>query len=214
MTAFTPMDVLAIDTCGPQGSIALARIEPDSFNVLAEIEMAGKTYSARLIPVLRAMLQEQGMEPLDLDAVVIVNGPGSFTGVRVGVSSAKGLADALVIPLLAVSRLAVLAWKAKSTCAALDAGRGEFYFRSGDQEYLIASNDLPSTGAEAVGVCEAGAQRGFLNPVPVDLPRATDALRYAVPRLLSRDYSDPETLDGNYVRRSDAEIFAKVAGKA
>lgn len=214
MSALAPMLVLALDTCGLSGSITLGRVDSGTVDVLAQTALAGKTYSACLVPALRAMLQEQGIEAADLNAVVVVNGPGSFTGVRIGVSSAKGLADALDIPLLAVSRLAVLARKAQSRCAALDAGRGEFYLRSGDQEYLIGAKDLPYLSTDAIAVCEASAQRMFTTAVLVEPPAALDALHSALPRLLARDYSDPRTLDGNYVRRSDAEIFAKAVGKA
>ena len=72
-------------------------------------ELAGKTYSAELVPKIQELLEEQGVGLQELEAVVVVHGPGSFTGVRIGVSSAKALAEALNIPLLAVSRLAVLA---------------------------------------------------------------------------------------------------------
>ncbi|HTV04023.1 MAG TPA: tRNA (adenosine(37)-N6)-threonylcarbamoyltransferase complex dimerization subunit type 1 TsaB [Acidobacteriaceae bacterium] len=208
------MMALAIDTCGPNGSIALGRVESNTVDVLARTELAAKTYSAQLIPALRSMLQQQGMEASALQAIVVVNGPGSFTGVRIGLSSAKGLADALEIPLLAVSRLAVLAWRAESSCAALDAGRGEFYFRDGDREFLLGAKDLPLMNSESVAVCEGSAQQAFAGAIVVDPPAAEDALRYAVSRLLAHDFADVETLDGNYVRRSDAEIFAKTAGKA
>ncbi|HUY81177.1 MAG TPA: tRNA (adenosine(37)-N6)-threonylcarbamoyltransferase complex dimerization subunit type 1 TsaB [Acidobacteriaceae bacterium] len=207
------MMVLAIDTCGTSGSLALGRVAPDTADVLAQAELAGKTYSAQIVPVLRTMLSEQGIETTDLNAIVVVNGPGSFTGIRIGVSSAKGLAEALGIPLLAVSRLAVLAWKAESSRAALDAGRGEFYFRTGDHEYLLGAKDLLLTSTEAVAVCEASAQRVFADASFVQPPTADDALRYAAPGLLAHNFADTETLDANYVRRSDAEIFAKAAGK-
>lgn len=210
------MMVLAIDTCGPSGSIALGRIEPDEapdmVDVLAQTELAGKTYSAQLVPVVRAMLREQGIDAAALDTVVVVNGPGSFTGIRVGVSSAKGLAEALSIPVIAVSRLAVLAWKAGVQRAALDAGRGEVYFRDGDHEFLLGASALPVTNMEQAAVCDANAQRVFEGAIVADPPTAEDALRYAVPRLLAHSFADVETLDGNYVRRSDAEVFAKTAG--
>jgi tRNA threonylcarbamoyladenosine biosynthesis protein TsaB len=118
--------VLAIDTCGATGSIALGRLEGGAVTLLAQTELAGKTYSAQLVPAVRVLLADQNVDIGALSATVVVNGPGSFTGVRIGVSSAKGLAEALAVPLLAVSRLAVLAWKAGAEQAALDAGRGEF----------------------------------------------------------------------------------------
>jgi len=211
------MIVLSIDTCGPSGSIALGSVEPDAVEVLVQTELAGKTYSAQLVPVLRTMLQkqqqEQGVDVSALDAIVVVNGPGSFTGIRIGVSSAKGLAAALDIPVLAVSRLAALAWKAQTHCSALDAGRSEFYFRDGNREFLLGAKNMPLTSIESTAVCEPTAERAFANAVLVTPPNASDAIRYSVPRLLACDFSDLELLDGNYVRRSDAEIFAKVAGR-
>jgi tRNA threonylcarbamoyladenosine biosynthesis protein TsaB len=212
------MIVLAIDTCGAMGSIALGRVEEGAVSVLAQTELAGKSYSAQLVPAVRAMLAGQSMETVALEGIAAVNGPGSFTGVRVGVSSAKGLAEALGIPLLAVSRLAVLAWKAGASRAAIDAGRGEFYFRSGGREFLLQAKDTPLTEPGGIAVCEASAQRVFPQGVSVEAPTAADALRFALPKLLAGDFADVALLDGNYVRRADAEIFsrtgAKTAGKA
>ncbi len=212
------MIVLAIDTCGAIGSIALGRIEQNMVETLAQVELAGKTYSAQLVPSLREILNRQGLTAGALAAIVVVNGPGSFTGVRIGVSSAKGLAEALGIPLVAVSRLAVLARKAGTGRAAIDAGRGEFYFRDHDREYLLGAKDLPILGQGreqgTIAVFEARAQQVFPNAQFVEAPTAEDALQYAMPRLLAHDFADVETIDGNYVRRSDAEIFAKAAGKA
>lgn len=203
--------ILGIDTCGPSGTVALARLDDGEISVLAQTEMTGKTYAAQLVPAVRAMLTEKRAEPAALQAIVVVNGPGSFTGIRIGVSSAKGFAEALEIPVLAVSRLAVLAWKAGAQQAALDAGRREFYFRQEDQEALLAATSVPNSGSLAV--CEASAQQEFPKAVLVDPPTASDALNFATPRILARDFDDVVTLDGNYLRRSDAEIFAKVAPK-
>lgn len=200
------MIVLAIDTCGTAGSIALGRFEDSAVTILGQSEMPGKTYSAQLVPAVRTLLTGQ-----QLEAIVVVNGPGSFTGVRIGVSSAKGLAEALSIPLLAVSRLAVLAWKADVNAAALDAGRNELYVRDQDLEILLAAKDVPSS--TAVAICEPAALQIFPNAVLVDPPTAADALQFATPLLAASDFADISTLDANYVRRSDAEIFAKAAGK-
>ncbi len=208
------MMVLGIDTCGVMGSIALARVEGGAVLVLAKTELAGKTYSAQLVPATRALLGTQSVDAGALDAVVVVNGPGSFTGVRIGVSSAKGLAEGLGIPLLAVSRLAVLAWKADTERAALDAGRGEFYFRDGSLETLRAAKDVSWSLPGGLAICEESTLRVFPEAALIDAPTAEDAIRFAAPRLLAGDFADVATLDGNYVRRSDAEIFAKAPGKA
>jgi tRNA threonylcarbamoyladenosine biosynthesis protein TsaB len=208
------MMVLAIDTCGATGSIALGRVGQDAIEVLAQTVLAGKTYSAQLVPVLREMLEKQGLIPGDLQAIVVVNGPGSFTGIRIGVSTAKGLSEALGIPVVAVSRLAVLAWKAGADRAALDAGRGEFYFRDREREFLLAAHESQTLEAELTAICEPAVRSAFSKAEMVEVPTAQEALSYAAPRLQARDFADVETLDGNYVRRSDAELFAKAAGKA
>src|ERR1700722_14699098 len=98
------MKILLIDTCGETGSIALAELLPEPA-VLATATLPGRTASERLLSVIRDLAA-----PLDsLDAVAVVHGPGSFTGVRVSLSAAKGLCEALNLPLIAISRLAVLA---------------------------------------------------------------------------------------------------------
>lgn len=206
------MIVLAIDTCGGSGSVALGRVESGSAAVLAQTELAGKTYSAQLAPAIRYMLAAEGIDFARLEAIVAVSGPGSFTGIRVGLSTAKGLAEALQIPILAVSRLAVLAWKGRVQSAALDAGRGEFYFREEAREFLISGKNLPQ-GLTDLAVCEPDAHWAFREAVLVQRPTAADALQCAAPRVLAGDFADLATLDGNYVRRSDAEIFAKLPGK-
>lgn len=207
------MIVLAIDTCGPLGSVALGRVDPQDVLVLGETELAGRTYSAQLVPAVRALLANEKMDAAQLEAIVVANGPGSFTGIRVGVSSAKGFAEALNVPILAVSRLAVLAWKAATDAAALDAGRGEFYFRDGEHEALVTSKGIALSGPGSLAVCEPAAHSGFPDAVLVAAPSAADALRFAAPRLLASDFADTTALDGNYVRRSEAELFAKPSGK-
>jgi tRNA threonylcarbamoyladenosine biosynthesis protein TsaB len=208
------MIVLAIDTCGPTGSVALGNIAGTAVSLLTQTELAGKTYSSQIVPAVRRLLASKGLNAGAVEAIVVVNGPGSFTGVRIGVSSAKGFAEALRIPLLAASRLAVLAWKAEAQRAALDAGRGEFYFRDGSHEALVASKGLLLPDARPVAVCEPSAQRAFPEAILVEAPTAGDALNFAAPQLLAGDFADVGALDGNYVRRSDAEIFAKTIGKA
>lgn len=211
------MIVLAIDTCGASGSVALGRVEAAaSISVLGESELPGKTYSAQLVPEVRGLLTAHGISAGDLDAIVVVNGPGSFTGIRVGVSSAKGYAEGLNLPMVAVSRLAVLAWKAEAGRAALDAGRNELYYlengRDGRRESLVAAADLQTSAGLAV--CEPSLHWRFPEAMLVAAPTAADALRFAAPLLLAREFADIATLDGNYVRRSDAEVFSKAAGKA
>lgn len=204
--------LLAIDTCGSTGTIALARYDGERITVLGAADLAGKTYSAMLMPRLRELLAAQKASIRQIEAIIVVNGPGSFTGVRVGVSGVKGLAEIFATPVIAVSRLQVLAHKAKTRYAALDASRGEFYFRDDDsqREELLSFDELRAAGsARNLAVCEERAAAAFPEAQVVTPPTASDALAVALPRLLARDFDDLAALDGNYLRRSDAELFAK-----
>jgi tRNA threonylcarbamoyladenosine biosynthesis protein TsaB len=211
--------IVGIDTCGATGTVALAQWREGVASLMAQTELAGKTYSAQLIPKINELLDGQRVSLKDIEAIVAVKGPGSFTGVRIGLASAKALAEALGIPLIAVSRLRVLAEKGQRQAAALDAGRGEFYFGSREFEGLLGPEEvrerlaLPDGG---LAVCEEGAAAVFTGAswpaaILVDPPTAWDAISLATFRLSEGDFDDVESLDANYLRRSDAEIFSKPA---
>lgn len=218
--------LLAIDTCGSIGTIALARRDGDEIAVLGTVELANKTSSAMLTLRLRELMETHRVSLQQIEVIIVVNGPGSFTGVRVGVSAVKGLAEVFATPVIAVSRLRVLAHKARTRYAALDAGRGEFYFRDNEpvavREALLSLNELQSelqdelqsVPLDALAVCEEKVAAAFPGSVIVDPPTASDALSAALPRLLAQDFEDLSSLDGNYLRRSDAEVKAgALAGK-
>jgi tRNA threonylcarbamoyladenosine biosynthesis protein TsaB len=203
--------------------VALGVAQKDGVKILATAELAVRTYSARLIPEIAALLQEQQAPMGD---VVVVNGPGSFTGIRVGVSTAKGLSEGAGIPLIAVSRLALLAHASglPHVLAAVDAGRGDFYvgeYRNGTSlgETLMNAEQTVTAATQpgaAVLVCDesranddsasACSALAICGPIYVQPPDAAQALRFAMTRFHARDFDDPETLDANYLRRSDAEV--------
>lgn len=209
------MLILSIDTCGPLGSVALARVESNEVALLGQTELPGKSYSAQLMPAIRELLATHSGSVAGLGAIVVTSGPGSFTGIRIGLSTTKGLAELRSTPILAVSRLAVLAHKAGTLAAALDASRGEFYFGdySGEPAESLLSRETfaaeAAALAENLAVCEASARKIAVGATLVLAPSALDAIRLALPRLRRSEYDDPVTLDGNYLRRSDAEIFAR-----
>ena len=213
------MKILLIDTCGETGSVALADTGCDPVSILTT-SLPGRTASERLLSVIRALAA-----PLDsLDAVVVVHGPGSFTGVRVSLSAAKGLCEALNLPLVAISRLAVLAHLAAPPAGArvravLDAGRGEFY--SGEYVDGVCIREVLLTRDEVLAgaqiqpqitvTCEAAvdASLAVLAPRFVAQPVAESALPLALARIEEQAFDDTATIDANYLRRTDAEIFAK-----
>jgi tRNA threonylcarbamoyladenosine biosynthesis protein TsaB len=220
--------LLAIDTCGPSGSVALGRIPGRDLEVLGQAELAGRTYSATLVSAIAELLHAASLELRNIDGIVVVNGPGSFTGVRVGVSAAKGLAQGSGIPVVAISRLEVLSRKSGVPSAALDAHRGEVYLRlertgSAPVELLAGPGELAAVhpAPTRVAVCDEGAAALLARVWPqtqlvaTPPPLASDALRPGEARLIAGAAVDLTLLDGHYLRRSDAEIFgADVAAQA
>ena len=103
--------VLAFDTCGEIGTAALVDLEKDATAIpcIGQMELGGRAAAAELMPAIDGMLRDAGLDLRGLRALLVVNGPGSFTGIRVGLSTAKGLAHAAGMPIVAISRLAVLA---------------------------------------------------------------------------------------------------------
>ena len=180
------MKILLIDTCGATGSIALAGATPSP----AVLSLPGRSAAERLVPAIHSLAAQAGIALHSLDAIAVVHGPGSFTGVRVGLSAAKGLCHALNLPLVAISRLAVLASLAGASPAAhiralLDAGRGEFYscLYARDlclRESLLTRDQLlaeqRSEEAQLI-VCEPAVAQSIaeLNPQLVAEPTAADA---------------------------------------
>jgi tRNA threonylcarbamoyladenosine biosynthesis protein TsaB len=216
--------VLGVDTCGPTGSVALARIEGEVAPILDQTELAGRSYSATLVAAVAELLERQQASLRDLCAIVVVNGPGSFTGVRVGLSAVKGLAEPAGIPVVAVSRLEVMATRAGVPSAALDAHRHEVFLRlSGAEiearEMLAGTVELAevNAGDARIAICDEDAaqllQTAWPNAalVRAQAPTAADAISFAMKRVLAGEFDDLVLLDGHYLRRSDAEIFGDPA---
>jgi len=168
------------------------------------------------MPAIDAMLQKARLDLRALRALLVVNGPGSFTGMRVGLSTAKGLAHAAGIPVVAISRLAVLTSVANmpgDCLALLDAGRNEFYARRSEREWLASFEEIAAVAGAGVPMIIAEAKvadrLGAWSPACVGPLDACAAVRAALARLRSGVSDDLAALDANYLRRSDAELFAR-----
>jgi tRNA threonylcarbamoyladenosine biosynthesis protein TsaB len=123
--------ILNIDTATTSCSAAL--FDKDQLIAIKELD-AGYTHAENLHLFIDSILKQSGHEPKDLQAIAISRGPGSYTGLRIGASTAKGLAYALNIPLIAVDTLMLMAAMARSVnneaayyCPMIDAGRMEVY---------------------------------------------------------------------------------------
>jgi tRNA threonylcarbamoyladenosine biosynthesis protein TsaB len=216
--------LLGIDTCGPTGSVALGRWDGQGVEILGQIELEGRSYSSTLVAAVSEVLERGGVTLREVGAIVAVSGPGSFTGVRVGLSAVKGFAEAARIPVVAVSRLEVLAAKAGMESAALDAHRHEVYLRLGvrgeqGRELLAGSHELTTIDPPPtrIAICDEAAALLLASVWPqADLirtaaPTAADALILCAPRVTAGEFVDLALLDGHYQRRSDAEIFGEPA---
>jgi tRNA threonylcarbamoyladenosine biosynthesis protein TsaB len=212
--------LLGIDTCGPSGSVALGCLTGmHTVRIVAMRELEGRSYSATLVSAVGDLLTSNGIKLPDIGCIAAVNGPGSFTGVRVGLSAVKGLAEPFGTPVVAVSRLEVLAKKAGVLSSALDAHRHEIFLRHAGldlrvQELLAGRADLERLSpASRVAVCDEEAAALLRSAWPdavlvqVAAPHAGDALALAAPEISSGEFVDLALLDGHYLRRSDAEVF-------
>ena len=145
------MLILAIESSAKAASAALCR---DGEILAYSFQRTALTHSATLLPMIDDMLQNSGTDKAAIDAVAVARGPGSFTGVRIGVSTAKGLCWGLDRPAIGVSTLEAMAYLALGVpegtviCPAMDARRSQIYnalFRA------IAAGDLASEAAALPG---------------------------------------------------------------
>lgn len=233
------MLILAIDTSGKNGGVALARGGAQACDLVECATVAGGTYSAQLVPAIERLLQKQDLRLRDLEAFAVAAGPGSFTGLRVGLATVKGLAEILDRPIAAVSVLECVARLGLSIMApapsrrllfpALDAGRAEIFAA----EYRLEADDLKLqremivSAAELVAHVRGQEQSGAgLVVTPDDIvlqalaaagmpaiktghPYAGDVARLGLAKLARGETTPAAALDANYIRRSDAEIFSQ-----
>ena len=125
------MLILALESSAKAASAAVAR---DGTLLDLEFQNSGLTHSRTLLPMAEEALRQSGLTLRDIDAVAVARGPGSFTGIRIGVSAAKGLCWGADKPAVGVSTLEAMAWNALDCaspesliCCAMDARRNQIY---------------------------------------------------------------------------------------
>jgi tRNA threonylcarbamoyladenosine biosynthesis protein TsaB len=172
-----------------------------------------------LAPAIHELLKEAGWAAGDVEAIALATGPGSFTGIRTGLATAKGWATAMGTPIFMVSSLAVMASAIERGTAILDAGRGEFYAgryadrgREKISEELIRADQWMRTlnGGDPVLVCEESVAKALRATgrqfIEVPAGDAEGVARAVARRVLGGDRSDWELDEGNYLRRPDAQL--------
>jgi tRNA threonylcarbamoyladenosine biosynthesis protein TsaB len=217
--------VLSVDTTAECGSVALLHGEC----LLEEVALrAPAGFSRILFGELSSLLARHAIQPADIDCFACASGPGSFTGVRVGMACVKGLAEALSRPAVAVSNLQALAAHGNGAvrAAVIDARRGEVYGGVYDAcgaeilpevvmplaawlERVPPEAELVATDWTPFAKALEDTRFAGARLVTAPIAQAAAIARIAAQRWCKGEASDPAALDANYVRRSDAELFWK-----
>jgi tRNA threonylcarbamoyladenosine biosynthesis protein TsaB len=219
--------LLAVETSTLAGGVALLEGERLRGEYLLDVSA---THSERLMPAIDRLLADAGWTAAELQGLAVAVGPGSFTGLRIGLSAVKGLALALGIPVAAVPTLdamaAALPYASLPVCPVLDARKGEVYaclYRwegaamERQWEYLVLTPpDLAARLTEPVLLLGDGAhliETPHARPVPphrrVPSPSAVGVL--GVERLAGGQPAAAGELVPIYLRRSEAELKRRAA---
>lgn len=210
--------LLSVDTTSEFGSIAIT----DGKELLEEIALHSPDgFGHILFGQIECLLSRHGFCLADLDGFATASGPGSFTGVRVGLTAVKGLAEAAGRKVVAVSNLQALAWFGTRPlrAAVMDARRSEVYGAVYDDslqlicgEVVMKLDDwiatLPEGDLEIISQgfpMPPGTRQAKRSPVPLVLAGAI--ARIAASKFGAGLAKDPAEIDANYVRRSDAELL-------
>jgi tRNA threonylcarbamoyladenosine biosynthesis protein TsaB len=217
---------IAIETSGKTGSIALA----DGSSVLVEEQFPhGLKHAAEIVPIIDRLCRARGWGPRDLEHLYVSAGPGSFTGLRIGITLAKTLAFATGVKLVAVPTLRVLAEnappEASNLVLVLDAKRDQIFtaryerrqegWREGESAHLDSLTSMLQRTPRPVHLLGEGIpyQKKFIpsDPAiivtPPDLWRARAAAVAKIGAELARagNFSDPDRLTPIYIRLPEAE---------
>jgi tRNA threonylcarbamoyladenosine biosynthesis protein TsaB len=221
--------ILGIDTATPQVGCAIGGHE----GVLASFQSAkGKRHAETLVPAIDFLCKQTRVELSEIGAIAVDIGPGLFTGLRVGVATAKAMASALRVPMVGVSSLDLLAfevrWTSKRIVSVVDARRGEVFFafyrqvpggvqrlsemRCGSPEELCS--EIQATGEDCLAIGDGALryQNNLADLTRVDIedaglafPAPAALVQLAHARALREDFVNAWDLQPVYLRKADAE---------
>jgi tRNA threonylcarbamoyladenosine biosynthesis protein TsaB len=223
------MKILAVDTATKSCSVAII----DAGFLSAELTtLRDQTHSKHLMELIHNGLGMSGISAAELDGLAVTIGPGSFTGLRIGVSTIKGMAQALDKPVVGISSLDVLAWQCADRsyliCALLDARKGEVYAAT----YRYTDDTLTPKGPANASAPEAALQKikepcvfigsgaqlyrkristvlgdlAHFAPKSQNIIRASSVAFLSMQRFETHDTVAVADLVPHYIRKSDAEL--------
>jgi len=209
-------DILAVDVAGESGSIAL--IKRDS--VIEEVELhSSDGFAHILFGEIEALLARHRLKLSDIGVFACASGPGSFTGVRVGLTAAKGLAEATGRKVIAISNLQALASFGTRAMRAtvIDARRGQIFGAVYNGALELVSDEVVIKLDDWLAALPTGELEFITTGYPIEgvyapVIQAPQALAGAIGKIAAAHPElarDPAEVDANYVRRSDAELFWK-----
>ncbi len=214
---------LAIDTSTDTASLALVQ----DGEVLAELTWhCGQNHTTQLLPHLSHLLNQTKLSLQSANCIIVAKGPGSYNGLRVGISTAKGLAFSLGIPIVGISTLEVEAYqhagRGLPICPIFNAGRGEIatamYQRKGNNWYQLTGGYITTVDALcsqittrtifcgefvpfiAAKLREQLKQKAIILPPAAGLRRASFLAELGLKRFKAGDYDNPATLQPLYLR--------------
>jgi len=234
------MLILAVETSTLTGSVALVEASVEggvspSLRVIGETTLqVSETHSSRLMPTIDRLLRETSLSVQKVQGIAVGLGPGSFTGLRIAVSTVKGLGFALGVPVVGVPTLDALAnnicYPSTQVCPVLDArkkevyaalfcGDGEGNLKKVSEDWVLSPEDLCSRISERTILVGNGTEvygeifkkrlgpQALFAPPELSFPRAVHVARLSLPAFQRGEKLDLFAFTPIYVRRSEAEIY-------
>lgn len=199
------MKYLAIDTSGDYLTVVCRNDDTVKYHFS---QMVGVKHSVLLMPIIEEVSNSAGLNLKDVDFFSSTTGPGSFTGIRIGVSTIKGFADAYKKPVLPVTTLEVIAYNStvRTRLALIDAKHGNFYAEGyTDNQVTFPAKFIDKSQVLSLQNDYKLVANGLIDGLFVEKVDLTQGLISAVESNLSRINDDVDSLHPFYLRLSQAE---------
>jgi len=202
--------ILSIDSSQPIGSVTLARGDETSLEVVETAEAHGK-FSAQLIPTVKRLLDTHKLTKQDIDVIAAASGPGTFTGLRVGLAAVKALAETLEKPIVTVSVLEALGHGQSPAIAVTDAGKGYWYVGAQEDGRVVERHksteqllDFIALHPESRILTKTTLPDGVAaRAKQISTPVSELVARVAAIKAAKKQFTAVDLLDANYVRADE-----------